>query len=103
MVRRGIKSSEQFGKRPPLSAPKFTVELLVDALTTDGAVVSLSGAALSFVAGYNADLLFRVVERVSGALFPKAEGESSKKQEVPTTPRASTGLEGAHSDSGKGG
>lgn len=79
-----------------------SVELLVDALTTDGAVVSLSGAALAFVAGYNADLLFRVIERVSGALLPKAEGESSKKQEVPTTPRASTGLDGAHRDSGKG-
>ncbi len=74
----------------------------VVALTTDGAVVSLDGAALAFVAGYNADLLFRAIERVSGALLPKAVGESSKKQAVQRTPLAGTGLDGAHRDSGKG-
>lgn len=37
----------------------------------DGTVIQLGSAALGFLAGYNTDLLFSALERISGALLPK--------------------------------
>jgi hypothetical protein len=37
----------------------------------DGTVIQLGSAALGFLAGYNTDLLFSAIERISNALLPK--------------------------------
>lgn len=58
------------------------IQLLITQVADDGAVVSLSAAALAFVAGYNSDLLFNTVERVSAALLPKVGVGSLKRAET---------------------
>jgi len=56
-----------------------TIDLLIDSVTQDGAVIDLSASALAFIAGYNADLLFRTIERLSEALLPKVGIESMRR------------------------
>lgn len=46
----------------------------------DGAAISLSAAALGFLAGYNNDLLFAAIERISNALLPKIGWESIQEK-----------------------
>jgi hypothetical protein len=60
-----------------------TIQLLIDVVTQDGAVVDLSAAAVAFVAGYNADLLFKTIERISAALLPKVGIESMRRAPAP--------------------
>lgn len=61
-----------------------TIELLIDHITQDGAAMQLSAAALAFVAGYNADLLFKSIERISEALLPKVGIESVRRAGAPS-------------------
>lgn len=61
-----------------------TIELLIDRVTQDGDVIQLSAAALAFIAGYNADLLFRTIERISEALLPKVGLESVRRAGAPS-------------------
>jgi hypothetical protein len=56
-----------------------TISLFVDQLSTDSGTVTLSEAALAFLAGYNSDFLFRAVERVVEAILPKVGIESVRK------------------------
>jgi len=49
----------------------------------NGAVVQFSAAALGFLAGYNNDLLFSAVERISAAILPRV-GVGSVLQERPS-------------------
>jgi hypothetical protein len=51
----------------------------------DGTVIQLSSAAIGFLAGYNTDLLFAAMERVSNALLPKIGIETV--QRAPQTSR----------------
>lgn len=60
-----------------------TIELLIDTVTQDGAVIDLSAAAVAFIAGYNADLLFKTIERLSEALLPKVGIESMRRAAAP--------------------
>lgn len=57
-------------------------------VTDDGATITLSSAALGFVAGYSTDFLFNTIERVVGALLPKVGLESIRRQSdrVPKRP-----------------
>jgi hypothetical protein len=55
-----------------------TIELLASQVGVDDGVLELSAIALAFVAGYNAELLFKAVERVSEALLPKIGLDSVK-------------------------
>jgi hypothetical protein len=65
------------------------IVLLVNQLAgDDGTTVRFSAAALGFLAGYNNDLLFGAVERISAAILPKV-GITTVRQEAPrplTTP-----------------
>lgn len=61
-----------------------TIELMIDRVTQDGDVIQLSAAALAFVAGYNADLLFKTVERISEALLPKVGIDSVRRAGAPS-------------------
>lgn len=61
-----------------------TIELLIDRVTQDGDVIQLSAAALAFVAGYNADLLFKTIERISEALLPKTGIDSVRRAGAPS-------------------
>lgn len=45
----------------------------------DGTVIQLGSAALGFLAGYNTDLLFSAMERISGALLPKLGLDTMQK------------------------
>jgi hypothetical protein len=45
----------------------------------DGTVIQLGSAALGFLAGYNTDLLFSALERISGALLPKLGIDTMQK------------------------
>ncbi|HYC51613.1 MAG TPA: hypothetical protein VEB19_10940 [Gemmatimonadaceae bacterium] len=56
-----------------------TINLLIDSVTQDGTVIHLSAAALAFVAGYSADLLFRTVERITEALLPRVGVDSLRR------------------------
>lgn len=50
----------------------------------DGSAAHLGSAALGFIAGYSGDLLFRTVERIVNAIFPKdAEGDASSSSRKP--------------------
>lgn len=64
------------------------IQLLITQVADDTGVIKLSAAALAFVAGYNSDLLFSTVERISAALLPKV-GVSSMR---PAEPAPITGL-----------
>ena len=46
----------------------------------DGTVIQLGSAALGFLAGYNTDLLFSAMERISGALLPKLGLDTMQRQ-----------------------
>ncbi len=46
-------------------------------LPSDGKGVSLSAAALGFIAGYSNDVLFQMIERITKTIFPKTEGEKN--------------------------
>lgn len=56
-----------------------TIQLLIDRVSDGGEVIHLSAAALAFIAGYNADLVFKVIERISDALLPKVGVESVRR------------------------
>jgi hypothetical protein len=58
------------------------IQLLITQVADESGVIRLSAAALAFVAGYNSDLLFSTVERISAALLPKV-GVSSMRQAEP--------------------
>ena len=45
----------------------------------DGAVIQIGSGALGFLAGYNTDLLFNAMERVTNALLPKLGLETVQK------------------------
>jgi len=47
------------------------IQLLITQVADETGVIKLSAAAVAFVAGYNSDLLFSTVERISAALLPK--------------------------------
>lgn len=50
------------------------IVILVDEVAGDGdTVIKFSAAALGFLAGYNTDLLFGAIERISNALLPKID------------------------------
>jgi hypothetical protein len=50
------------------------IVILVHQISVDDeGVVQLSAAALGFLAGYNTDLLFAAIERISNALLPKID------------------------------
>jgi hypothetical protein len=63
-----------------------TIKLLVNQVPDAGATIEVSGAALGFVAGYNADLLFRSVERVIEALLPRVGVETLRRQRLTVPP-----------------
>jgi len=56
-----------------------TISLFVDSLTTDNGAVTLSEAALAFLAGYSSDFLFRAMERIVEAILPKVGIETVRK------------------------
>ena len=56
------------------------VILITQVTGEDGAEIKLSAAALGFIAGYNSDLLFAAIERISTALLPRV-GLSSVQQQ----------------------
>jgi hypothetical protein len=60
-----------------------TISLFVSQLSTDNGTVTLSEAALAFLAGYNSDFLFRAVERVVEAILPKVGIESVRRAPIP--------------------
>lgn len=68
------------------------ISLFVNQLTTEDGVVTLSEAALAFLAGYNSDFLFRVIERVVEAIIPKV-GIESVKRAPPAVVTASVSLQ----------
>jgi len=60
------------------------IVLLVEQISTNGAdtqetATKLSAAALGFLAGYNNDLLFSAIERISNAILPKVGIESVQR------------------------
>ncbi|HEX9582190.1 MAG TPA: hypothetical protein VF970_13895 [Gemmatimonadales bacterium] len=58
------------------------IQLLITQGADESGVIKLSAAAVAFVAGYNSDLLFSTVERISAALLPKV-GVSSMRVPEP--------------------
>lgn len=46
----------------------------------DGATIKIGQAALGFIAGYSTDFLFKSIERIMEALFPKIGLESIRKE-----------------------
>jgi hypothetical protein len=83
-----------------------TVELLISNITTDGTLVTFSGAALAFIAGYSNDFLFKAVERVTEALLPKVGVESLRRATPPaisgtSLPALIAQLEAAKTPEGK--
>ena len=68
------------------------ISLFVDSLTTDNGTVTLSEAALAFLAGYNSDFLFRAVERIVEAILPKV-GIDSVRRAAPIPVAASVSLD----------
>jgi hypothetical protein len=52
----------------------------------DGTVIQLGSAALGFLAGYNTDLLFNAMERISTALLPKLGIDTMQKASPATKP-----------------
>ncbi len=57
--------------------------LLIDQVTTDtGDVIEFSSAVLGFLAGYNIDLLFSAIERISEALLPKVGIETVRRRDA---------------------
>ncbi len=66
------------------------IVLLINQVAGDGGTtIRFSAAALGFLAGYNNDLLFSAIERISAALLPKV-GLQSIRQEKPTKADAAT-------------
>jgi hypothetical protein len=63
-----------------------TIKLLINQVPDAGATIEVSSAALGFVAGYNADLLFRSVERVIEALLPRVGVETLRRQRLTVPP-----------------
>ena len=59
------------------------ISLFVDQLSSDNGSITLSEAALAFLAGYNTDFLFRAVERVVEAILPKVGIESVRRAPIP--------------------
>lgn len=57
------------------------INLFIAQIGDDKAPIKLSAAALGFLAGYNNDLLFNTIERISQAILPKVGLESIKKAE----------------------
>lgn len=56
------------------------IVILIAQLTTDGgAELKLSEAALGFLAGYNSDLLFSAIERISTAILPRVGIETVQR------------------------
>jgi hypothetical protein len=53
--------------------------LIEHATNTSGGMVKLSAAALGFIAGYNSELLFSAIDRISAAVLPKPGSESEKQ------------------------
>lgn len=65
-------------------------------VTDDGATITLSSAALGFIAGYSTDFLFSTIERVVNALLPKVGVESIRRQtEAVPKPSATVDMSGA--------
>lgn len=57
------------------------IVMFVDQFVDDkGKVVALSAAALGFLAGYNTDLLFSAIERITSAILPKIGIDSVRKR-----------------------
>jgi hypothetical protein len=61
------------------------IVLLVQQIQGDKETIRFSAAALGFLAGYNNELLFAAIERISAAILPKI-GLDSVKQEKPRIP-----------------
>lgn len=57
------------------------IVLFISQVTTDDGVTQISAQALGFLAGYNTDLLFSTVERVSTAILPKVGLDSVRREE----------------------
>jgi hypothetical protein len=56
------------------------IVLLVNQISgDDGTQIKLSAAALGFLAGYNNDLLFSAIERISNAILPKVGIDSVRR------------------------
>jgi hypothetical protein len=71
--------------------------LFVDHVQTDDEeAITLSAAALGFLAGYSTDFLFNTIERVVGAILPKVGIETVRRaKDSPSRPVASVDTAGA--------
>lgn len=59
------------------------VILITQVTGDDGTEIKLSAAALGFIAGYNSDLLFAAIERISTAILPRVGLSSIQQQPKP--------------------
>ena len=58
------------------------IQLLITQVADETSVIKLSAAAVAFVAGYDSDLLFTTVERMSAALLPKVGVSTMRQAEI---------------------
>ena len=61
-----------------------TVSLFIQEIPGNEGTVTLSAAALGFLAGYNNDFLFKTIERVAEAILPKV-GIETMRRAIPKT------------------
>jgi hypothetical protein len=62
------------------------ITILVTESTGDFLPKAIGPAALAFLIGYNTDLLFSLIERVSSAIFPKVPDPPAAQTAPPVTP-----------------
>ena len=70
----------------------ITILINADGKAPTGTLAGISIPALAFLVGYNTDLLFSLIERISNALFPKVPDPPSPEAAVmPPSPAKKTG------------